>query len=67
MANQELIDKLARKLQDGFTHPGDPERDIPPTPILLPFKQRAGMPQEMNDLLSGTALLLVDFIEYAVL
>ncbi|MES2390378.1 MAG: hypothetical protein V4555_01970, partial [Acidobacteriota bacterium] len=39
---------------------GDPDRDIPPTPIVLPFKPSPGMPKEMGDLLSKTAKLLAE-------
>ena len=62
MSDQEIIDLITTKFQTGFMHPGDPDRDIPPTPIVLPFKPSPGMPKEMGDLLSKTAKLLAECI-----
>lgn len=62
MANPEIAALIAEGLQKGFVHPGDPERDIKPTPIVLPFKPSAGMPKEMGDLLSSTAKMLGECI-----
>lgn len=62
MSNQRIADLIAKALQEGFIHPGDPDKGIPETPILLPFKPSPGMPKEMGDLMSGTVKLLSECI-----
>lgn len=60
--NRRIIDLIAKGLREGFVHPGDPERDVPPTPVVLPFKAAPGQPKEMTDLLDGTVKLLSECI-----
>lgn len=62
MSNPMIESMLANRLREGFTHPGDPDKDIPPTPILLPFKRSPGMPEEMGELMDGTVKLLTECI-----
>lgn len=62
MTNKPMAVKIASALREGFLHPGDPERNIKPTPILLPFKARHGMPKEMGDLMTETSELLGECI-----
>lgn len=66
MANEHVQRVLAEKLRDGFLHPGDPEHDVPPTPILLPFRPPKGAPKEMADLMNGTIKLLTECIVAAI-
>lgn len=62
MSNEAIEQMLAEKFQTGFLHPGDPENDVPPTPVVLPFKPSPGMPKEMGDLMTGTAKLLAECV-----
>lgn len=62
MSNPRIEAILAKALTEGFMHPGNPEQDIPPTPILLPFKPSPGMPEEMGKLMTGTVKLLSECI-----
>lgn len=66
MADERVKRILEEKLRDGFLHPGDPERDVPPTPILLPFRPPRGAPKEMSDLMNGTVTLLAECIVAAI-
>lgn len=65
MPNQLIAELIARKLRDGLLHPGDPERNIAPTPIALPFRT-TGMPAEMADLINDTVKLLSEAIVHAI-
>ena len=67
MGNEHVERILAEKLANGFLHPGDPENDVPPTPILLPFRPPKGAPKEMADLMNGTTKLLAECIVNAIL
>lgn len=59
---QRIADLVATKLRDGIVHPGDPDNNIPATPIMLPFRPTSGMPKEMGDLLDKTTILLAEAI-----
>lgn len=61
-----IIQRLKGRLREGMVHPGDPERGIPATPIMLPFKSIAGRPQEMDDLLDQSAELLAEMIVFTI-
>ena len=58
---QAMADLIAKRLQKGMVHPGDPSRDIPPSPIVLPFKV-AGQPKEYADLINKTVTLLSEAV-----
>lgn len=47
--NQAAVDLLATRLAAGLLHPGDPERGLPPTPLLLPGLSSTGIPPEMAE------------------
>lgn len=61
-SDQAVIDLIAKHLAEGFVHPGDPKRDLPPRPIVLPFQRRPHMPKEMGDLMDETVKLLAECI-----
>lgn len=63
MSNPEIVELIAAKLKSGdLVHPGDPDKDIPPTPIALPFKSVPGMPEEMTQLMDRSAQLLAEAV-----
>lgn len=62
MPNPEIEELIAQKLREGFVHPGNEANDYQPTPILLPFKNSAGMPDEYAKLLNATATNLSECI-----
>lgn len=66
MANVRIAGLIAKKLREGIVHPGDPERDMPPRPIMLPFTHAPGRPQEMNDLLDETVKVLSEAIVHII-
>lgn len=45
--NQAAADFIAERLPKGLIHPGDPERKLPPKPLMLPGLSSTGIPQEM--------------------
>lgn len=59
---QQMAELIARKLREGMIHPGDPDNDIPPQPIILPFTHAPGRPKEMNDLLDATVKMLSEAV-----
>ena len=63
---QEMAELIAKRLREGMVHPGDPDKDIPPTPILLPFSHAPGRPKEMNDLLDATVKLLSEAVVFTI-
>jgi len=62
VADERIAQLISEKLRDGIIHPGYPDRDVPPKPIMLPFKKTAGMPKEMSDLMAETAKQLAEAI-----
>jgi|SRR5215207_7455329 len=66
MPNPQIERLLADALRTGLTHPGDPDRRIPPKPIVLPFGHAAGRPKEMNDLMDATVKLLSEAIVHHI-
>lgn len=67
MANDEKIAKLiSEALRGGLVHPGDPENDVPPVPIALPFSNRPGQPKEMTKLMDGTVKLIGEAIVHLI-
>lgn len=66
MPNPMIAEMLARRLADGFLHPGDPENDVPPRPIILPFKPAPGMPEEMGKLMTSSAKLVAEAMVEAI-
>lgn len=66
MPNPEIEQMIAEALRNGIMHPGDPDNNIEPRPIVLPFKARPGMPKEMTDLLGETTKLLSEAIVHLI-
>lgn len=63
---KQMAELVADKLRSGIVHPGDPAREIAPTPIVLPFGKTAGRPKEMENLLDKTATLLAEAIVHTI-
>lgn len=45
--NLTAVRTLVERLPAGIVHPGDPARDLPPTPLPLPGLSGTGIPPEM--------------------
>ncbi len=60
MANKKIAELIANGLRDGMMHPGREQGD--PIPVLLPFFRTTGMPPEMADVVTETAMLLSEAI-----
>lgn len=63
---QAMAELIAKRLREGMIHPGDPDNDVGPTPIMLPFSHAPGRPKEMNDLLDATVKLLSEAIVFTI-
>lgn len=54
---------IADKLRTGLIHPGDPARDQPAKPVIIPgLKPTAGMPQQMAEQVSEAATMIAEAI-----
>lgn len=67
MSNQTIAALITDALVSGrLVHPGDPARDIPPRPIVLPIFRTDGLPKENADLVSATAKFLGEAIVHLI-
>lgn len=67
MADPAIAELIAEGLHSGLTHPGDPDKDVPPTPVrLAAFKAPPGAPAEMSDLINGTTKLVAEAIVHLI-
>lgn len=64
---QRVAELIADRLRKGLIHPGDPDREIPPTPLKLPFGPAPGRPPEMEKLLDRTVTLLSEAIIHTII
>lgn len=62
MSNAALAELIAKRLATGLVHPGNPDANQPPMPIMLPVFRTAGMPTEMVELAEKTAKLIGEAI-----
>lgn len=62
MGNPQIAELIAKRLNTGLEHPGNPDANQPPMPILLPAFRTAGQAPEMVELAEKTAKLLGEAI-----
>lgn len=65
MNDEEIAELIAEGMLTSLTHPGDPENNIKPMDLVLPF-QTTGQPEEMVKLINGTVKLMSEAIVHLI-
>lgn len=66
MPNKHIAELISKHLAEGIVHPGNPEADQAPMPILLPAFRTAGMPKEHTELVQTTVKILGEAIVHLI-
>lgn len=67
MPDPDLVKLIAARLKSGILHPGDPERDVKPRTMVLPFMVgRGSQPKEMQDLMDATATMIAESVVHLI-
>lgn len=61
-----IAELISARLQSGLVWPGDPDKELPPKPIILPIFRTVGQPQEVADLVNETAKMLGEAIVHLI-
>lgn len=63
MADPSIARKISEAIRSNqLVHPGDPDNDKPPMPLVLPMFNTAGMEPEMAKLVTTTSTVLAEAI-----
>lgn len=66
MPNPQIAALISEHLIKGLIHPGDPDDNRPPAPIVLPPFRTVGMEPQMRELAEKTADLLAEAIVHLI-
>lgn len=67
MTNRKIAAMITDALVEGrLMHPGDPARNMPARPIILPIFRTEGLPKENADLVTATAKFLGEAIVHLI-